>query len=95
MAQDAGTICRRVVYHGRVQGVGFRWTTQRIARALRAEGYVRNCADGTVELLVQGPPDQVEALLDEVAAVMSGNIERSEVTEDSVQADLSGFSIRR
>jgi acylphosphatase len=95
MAHDVGTICRRVVYFGRVQGVGFRWTTHRIARSLRVDGYVRNCADGTVELLVQGPLDQVEAALDEVAAVMSGNIERAEVTEESVQADLSGFSIRR
>lgn len=95
MAQDAATICRRAVYHGRVQGVGFRWTTHRIARSLHLDGYVRNCADGSVELLVQGPPDRVAALLDEVAAVMSGNIERADVTEESVQADLSGFSIRR
>jgi acylphosphatase len=95
MAQDAGTICRRVVYRGRVQGVGFRWTTNRIARSLRVSGHVRNCADGTVELLAQGSPAQVTSLLDEVAAVMSGNIERADVTEETVQADLSGFSIRR
>lgn len=95
MAQDAGVICRRVVFHGRVQGVGFRWTTNRIARSVQVRGYVRNCSDGTVELLVQGAPDQVAALLDEVSAVMSGNIERTEVTEEPVQADLSGFSIRR
>jgi acylphosphatase len=94
MAQDAGTICRRVVYQGRVQGVGFRWTTNRIARSLRVSGHVRNCADGTVELLAQGPPDQVDALLDEIAAVMAGNIEGADVSEESVQADLSGFSIR-
>lgn len=95
MAQDAGTICRRVVYHGRVQGVGFRCTTNWIARSVHVVGYVRNCADGTVELLAQGPPGEVETLLNEVATAMSGNIERAEVTEESVQADLSGFSIRR
>lgn len=95
MAQDAGSICRRVVYHGRVQGVGFRWTANRIARSVQVVGYVRNCTDGTVELLAQGPPEQVETLLNEVAAAMSGNLEQVEVTEESVQADLSGFSIRR
>jgi acylphosphatase len=94
MAQDAGIICRRVVYRGRVQGVGFRWTTSHLARSLRVSGSVRNCADGTVELLAQGPPEQVEALLEEVAAAMAGNIERADVTEEPVQADLSGFVTR-
>lgn len=95
MAQDDRTICRRVIYQGRVQGVGFRWTAQGLARALHISGYVRNCADGTVELLAQGPSEQVDALLEEIAEVMSGNITRAESTEEPVQADVSGFSIRR
>jgi acylphosphatase len=84
-----------VIYRGRVQGVGFRWTTSQLASSLSVVGYVRNCADGTVELLAQGSPDQVNALLEKVAAALSGNIERADMTEEPVQADLSGFGIRR
>ena len=52
---------------GRVQGVGFRWWCAGEARALGLAGYVRNRRDGSVEALLQGPPDAVarmEALLE-------------------------------
>lgn len=39
---------------GRVQGVGFRWNTLRIARELKLAGTVRNCPDGTVEVHAAG-----------------------------------------
>lgn len=95
MAVDSPTICRRVVYHGRVQGVGFRWTAMRIARGLDVMGYVRNCSDGTVELLIQGPPGEVSSMLEQLSVVMSGNIEQTDISEETVQSDLSGFSVRR
>ncbi len=53
----------RFVVTGRVQGVGFRVATRRKAQALGLIGWVRNCADGSVEGLVAGPPGaQVETL---------------------------------
>lgn len=54
---------RAVTVRGRVQGVSFRWYTRQEADRLRVTGWVRNAADGTVQLEVQGPPDAVEALL--------------------------------
>lgn len=45
----------RFVVTGRVQGVGFRVATRRKAKALGLHGWVRNCADGSVEGLVAGP----------------------------------------
>ncbi len=45
----------RFVVTGRVQGVGFRVATRRKAQALGLSGWVRNCADGSVEGLVAGP----------------------------------------
>ena len=48
--------CRRIIFHGRVQGVGFRYTTHRIARGFPVTGFVRNLTDGTVELVACGTP---------------------------------------
>lgn len=49
---------------GRVQGVGFRYSMLREAERLGVSGWVRNCHDGTVEAIVDGPKDAVQALLD-------------------------------
>ena len=54
---------RRVIVHGRVQGVWFRGATQAEARAAGVAGWVRNRADGTVEAVFEGPPERVAALV--------------------------------
>jgi acylphosphatase len=51
------------IVHGRVQGVWFRDHTLKEARRLGLVGWVRNCIDGTVEVVAQGEPQQVDALL--------------------------------
>jgi acylphosphatase len=54
---------RRLLVHGRVQGVWYRGWTVDQARALGLDGWVRNRSDGTVEILVSGPEAAVEALI--------------------------------
>lgn len=56
------TLTRRLLIDGRVQGVGFRWALSAEATALGLQGWVRNRRDGTVEALIHGTPDSVEAL---------------------------------
>ena len=46
-----------------MQGVGFRWATGQRARSLDVAGWVRNNADGTVEAVFEGEPEQVDALV--------------------------------
>jgi acylphosphatase len=55
-------ICRHLSISGRVQGVGFRWALSAQANALGLAGWVRNRRDGSVEALIGGTPQAVEAL---------------------------------
>ncbi|HET7146847.1 MAG TPA: acylphosphatase [Gaiellaceae bacterium] len=55
--------CRRVIVHGRVQGVGFRFAVARAARTRGVAGWVRNRRDGTVEAHFEGEADAVESLV--------------------------------
>lgn len=55
---------RRVVVTGRVQGVFFRDTCQRVANGLGVRGWVGNRSDGAVELAAEGSPDAVEQLVE-------------------------------
>jgi acylphosphatase len=52
-----------VFYGGRVQGVGFRYTAERLALDLDLVGWVKNLPDGRVEIVCEGPRSTVEALL--------------------------------
>lgn len=49
---------------GRVQGVGYRWFVLRRAEGLALGGWVRNCADGDVEVMAEGPREHLERLLE-------------------------------
>jgi acylphosphatase len=85
---------RRVVAHGRVQGVFFRDSTRREAERRGVAGWARNTADGTVEAVFEGDPDAVDAM---VAFVRAGP-GHSSVSEVEVHKEdpehLSGFDIR-
>jgi acylphosphatase len=52
-----------VIVHGNVQGVGFRVSVARAAEARSLAGWIRNCADGTVEAVFEGDEEAVEALV--------------------------------
>ncbi len=54
----------RLCISGRVQAVGYRMWAERTARGLGLRGWVRNRADGTVELLAAGPEDSVASLIE-------------------------------
>jgi acylphosphatase len=73
---------RRFVVRGRVQGVGFRWFVEREAHTLGIAGWVRNNADGSVEVLAMGTRDQLAGLRSRLQqgprAARVDNVEESE-----------------
>jgi acylphosphatase len=86
---------RRAYYSGRVQGVGFRFISQRLAREFPISGSVRNLSDGRVELIAQGDAEVVSSYLEAVARELAGNIHEIHVESDPVtDPHERDFSIR-
>jgi acylphosphatase len=86
-------IRRRVVVHGRVQGVFFRDTTRRMATSRGVAGWVRNTPEGSVEAVFEGPSEAVEPMVDFCRQGPRGaSVESVEVTEEDPEG-LTGFSI--
>ena len=89
-------IARRVFYTGRVQGVGFRYSTKQIASGFDVCGWVKSLPDRRVELHGQGDVDEVESFLADILQSNLGSfIKEHEVVVSTVESGLRGFSIVR
>ncbi len=87
-------IRRRVIVHGRVQGVFFRDSLRRLAEREGVAGWARNRPDGTVEVVAQGPPAAVERVVDYCRlGPPHASVARVDVADEEPEG-LSGFSIR-
>jgi len=85
---------RRVVVHGRVQGVGFRYSLARAAESRGVAGWARNRADGTLEAVFEGEPEAVESLVRFCHEGPRGaEVERVEVFEEEPEG-LTRFDTR-
>jgi acylphosphatase len=86
-------IRRRVVIHGYVQGVGFRFSAARAARLRGVAGWILNRGDGPVEAVFEGEPDAVEAMLRWCEEGPRGaSVERVDVFEEPPEG-VQGFRI--
>ena len=84
----------QVIFHGSVQGVGFRWTCQRLARELELRGWVRNLPDGTVELVAQGGREPIRLLIERLM-LEPGRIRITQAEQRKLELPaISGFSVR-
>jgi acylphosphatase len=84
-----------LIYSGRVQGVGFRYTTCAIAERFRVAGYVQNLPDGCVRLVAEGEADELSRFLDAVAAELERHIENVEIRTVQATGEFADFRIRR
>ena len=85
---------RRIIYTGRVQGVGFRFSAVRAAGGHDVAGFVRNMPDGSVEVEVEGQKSEIEAFMGELAEMMSGNIREAKYQDMPVGGTYHRFEIR-
>ncbi len=86
---------RQVVhFSGEVQGVGFRYTTHRIARRHAVTGFVRNLPDGRVELIVEGQASEIAGFLRDVRSAFADNITELEAEDRPSENEFTGFEIR-
>jgi len=83
-----------VFFSGRVQGVGFRYTTMEVARGFEVTGSVMNLADGRVQLEAEGRAEEVAAFIAAVADRMHGHIRKTERTGAVRPAQFRDFAIK-
>lgn len=86
-------IRKRLIFHGRVQGVGFRYTAKHLASSLGLTGWVRNEYDGTVYMEVQGRKMMIYKLMEGLNRGMYISIDWID-EEDIPLIDERSFSVR-
>jgi acylphosphatase len=85
---------REILYHGRVQGVGFRYTTRQIAQGFAVTGYVENLNDGQVRLVVEGEAAEIDRFLARVAERFHEQVAGSNVRPATATGEFNDFEIR-
>ncbi|OEU74273.1 MAG: acylphosphatase [Desulfuromonadales bacterium C00003107] len=85
----------KLAVRGQVQGVGFRYFTLRTAQELQLTGWVRNCEDGSVEAVLEGPEEFVsDALVDLRQGPESGHVEALHSENQPYRGEFNGFEVR-
>ena len=88
-------IAKKILYEGRVQGVGFRFGVRQIAEGYAVAGHAANLPDGRVEVFLQGEKEEVEGMEKDIAqSHLEGFIRRQEAREVGVESGRKGFQIR-
>ncbi len=85
---------RRIVVSGRVQGVGFRYTSQAGAGRFAVAGFVQNLPDGRVRLVAEGTATELDRFLEAVRAALGRHIDTVEQKTGPATGEFRGFSIR-
>lgn len=89
-----GEVRKHIVFYGKVQGVGFRYTAKHLARSLGLTGWVKNEWDGTVSMEIQGRETQINELLKGLNRSSYINIEWIDSEEISIVEIENCFSVR-
>ncbi len=91
------TLIKRIhiLYSGKVQGVGFRYTARSVASQLGLAGWAKNLRDGNVEVVCEGEESKLKRFLDEMSKEFPNHyVDNTDVTWEEPIDKLNGFEIR-
>jgi acylphosphatase len=91
-ADPAAHISQNIIFSGRVQGVGFRFSAQRFAVDLGLTGWVQNWPTGDVALYAEGEPGQIQELVDRLKTHFS--IHDIKISEGPASGEYASFDVR-
>lgn len=88
-------ISQKIIFTGRVQGVGFRYQTKQLARGFEVTGQIKNLPDGSVELLLSGESDELHEFLAEIIqeSDLAHHIKDCQISEITPPQTFQGFAI--
>jgi len=93
--KDGKKVRAPLLISGIVQGGAFRYYTQDIAQSLGVKGWVRNCWDGKVEIVMEGEEEKVKELIDWCyQGPGSAMVEKVDIEWEEYKGELNSFSIR-
>ena len=84
---------KHIIFTGQVQGIGFRFTALDIANRYKLTGLVRNLPDGTVEMVTQGPSDNIADCIRDIKEAFEGYIRETKTEEIPQDPKYTDFKI--
>ena len=84
---------KHVIFIGRVQGVGFRYTAHRIAHRHQLTGFVRNLPDGSVEMFAQGPAQDIDDCIQDINEYFGDYLRETGIQEIPTDPKYKDFRI--
>ena len=91
--KSSASVRRVIVFTGRVQGIGFRYTSERIASRFDVTGFVCNLSDGSVELVAEGAVDDLDRFQRAVEEAMHRHIDQTQAQDTSPTGEFTAFRI--
>ncbi len=88
-------IAKRVIFHGRVQGVNFRANASELAVSLGLKGWIRNLPDGTVEAHFEGNEERIMEMIERSKTELFPAMVESVDIENALTENYSSFSVIR
>jgi len=83
-----------IYFSGRVQGVGFRYTSREVAKRYEVSGWVKNLPNGSVEMIVEGASDQLRKYVADLSESTHGKVTDMQVTKSEPTGEFSAMEIR-
>jgi acylphosphatase len=84
-------MAKHVFFIGRVQGVGFRFTAERVAMRYKLTGFVRNTSDGRVEMLLQGRAEDIDGCVEDLQQTFA--VRNTQIEQVELDSSYDDFSI--